>query len=210
MAEHKKPFGELVNDAPLATQEDTVTLVGALARSNQQGKFVLTLSQGNSVTLDVDAVKNYTVMGGAVGQMLVQVEVDRARLPENLQGNAPQLNSFPAYELKAPFADRTTPLADIFTLPVVDQTTRWYLDEVFKNPAVDYGGKGIIEGLPGDPGDPYAGGAPFALATAHQAPESALAGPQGGIRTAPALDYTLAWRDKHPWLDITGRPPYPD
>jgi hypothetical protein len=216
MADLKKPFGELVNDAPLATQEDTVTLVGALARSSQQGKFVLTLSPGNSVTLDVDAVKNYTIMGGAVGQTLVQVEVDRTKLPENVPSNAPQLNTVPAFELKVPVADRTVPLTDIFTLPAIDQTTRFWLDEPFTVPLLDLGGKGILEGLPGDPGDPYAGGAPFALATAHQAPENALAllqGVQGGgIRTAPALDYTLAWRDvKHPWWDgATGRPPYLD
>jgi hypothetical protein len=206
MAEKKKSFGELVNDAPLATHEDTVTLVGALARSSQEGKFELTLSPGNSVTLDVAAVKNYTLLAGAVGQTLVQVELDRAKLPETVPGNAP-FTSQPAYEVKSPFADRTVVMFDR-TIPAVDIP--------YKIPVFDMGGKGIFEG-PVDPGDPYSGGVPFALATAHQAPESALAllGGQpglGGFHTAPALDYTLAWRDvKHPWWDgATGRPPYLD
>jgi hypothetical protein len=228
MAEQKKPFGELVKDAPLASQESTVSLVGTLARSSEQGKFVLTLSPGNSVTLDVSAVKDYKELSGAVGQSLVQVEVDRAKLPENVLTNAPLANSIPAYELKSPVADRTVPLTDIFTLPVIDRSTRWYLDDPFTVPIVDYGVKDIAEGLPSDPGDPYAGGVPFALATAHQAPQEALAmaqGAQANFYTAPALDTTLAWRDvknpasdvthplidvKRPWLDATGRPPYLD
>jgi len=223
MAEQKKPFGELVNDAPLATQEDTVTLVGALARSSQAGKFVLTLSPGNNVVLDVDAVKDYSVLAGAVGQTLVQVEVDRSKLPENVPAGAP-VTTLPAYELKNPVADRTLPTidratlpaVDHLTLPAVDHLTVPVIDELHTVAVVDIGGKGVLEGLPGDPGDPYAGAAPFALATAHQAPESALAllqGVQGGgIHTVPALEYTLAWRDvKHPvWDGATGRPPYLD
>jgi hypothetical protein len=226
MAEKKKNFGDLLNDAPLATQEDTVTLVGALARSSRPGKFVLTLSPGNSVVLDVAAVKDYSVLAGAVGQTLVQVEVDRTKLPENVQTSASPA-TLPAYELKSPVFDRTLPYIDFSTLPVIDNPTQPVIDELRTIPIVDQGGKGIFEGLPGDPGDPgdpYAAGAPFALATAHQAPESALALAQGvqgigAFRTVPVLDYTLAARDvTHPWSDIknpwrdgaTGRLPYLD
>jgi hypothetical protein len=85
MAEEKKSFSDLLSEAPLAPAEDTVTLVGALARSSQSGKFVLALSQGGSITLDVDAVKSYQVMGGAVGQQLVQVDVDKTKVPETAQ-----------------------------------------------------------------------------------------------------------------------------
>jgi len=85
MADEKKPFSELLNEAPLAPDENTVTLTGALARSSQPGKFVLATGTGNSVTLDVDAVKDYQVLGGGVGQVLVQLTVDRAKVPEAAQ-----------------------------------------------------------------------------------------------------------------------------
>ena len=80
----KKSFNELLSEAPLASQENTVSLVGALGRSTQSGKFVLILGPGNSVTLDVDAVKGYQVLGGGIGQMLVQVDVDRERVPASI------------------------------------------------------------------------------------------------------------------------------
>jgi hypothetical protein len=41
MADEKKSFSDLLSEAPLVPNEDTVTLVGALARSSQAGKFVL-------------------------------------------------------------------------------------------------------------------------------------------------------------------------
>lgn len=84
MAKEKKSFSELLSEAPMATQEDTVTLVGALGRSSQSGKFVLALGPGSSVTLEVDAVKGYQVLGGGVGQLLVQVELDRERVPDSI------------------------------------------------------------------------------------------------------------------------------
>lgn len=81
MAEKKKSFTELLSEAPLAAPEETVTLVGALGRSSHAGKFVLATGPGASITLDVSAVKNYQVLGGGVGQVLVQVDVDRDKVP---------------------------------------------------------------------------------------------------------------------------------
>lgn len=213
MAEKKKSFSEILNDAPLAAQEDTVTLTGALARSNQPGKFVLAMGPGNTVTLDVDAVKSYQMLGGAVGQPLVQLELDKAKLPAGVQPQ--EIRTFAPFDVPI-----TTPITDIgATHPAIDNPQTYALADqppVITNPAIDVGGKFIFE-WGGDPygGDPYGGyggAAPFALATAHQAPASAPAGLQGNFYTAPALDYTLAWRDvKRPWFDgATGRPPYLD
>ena len=40
MSDEKRSFSELVGEAPLARNEGTVSLVGALARSHESGKFV--------------------------------------------------------------------------------------------------------------------------------------------------------------------------
>jgi len=81
MAAKTKSFSELLSEAPLAAAEETVTLAGALGRSSQAGKFVLTMGPGQSVTLDQSAVKSYQVLGGGVGQLLVQIEVDKDKVP---------------------------------------------------------------------------------------------------------------------------------
>ena len=97
VADTKKTFTELLKDAPLAAQEDTVTLVGALARSRQSGKFVLHMGPAHSVTLDVDAVKDHQVLDGGVGQLLVRVDIDRAKAPDSVA-------QLPAQAAAAPFA----------------------------------------------------------------------------------------------------------
>jgi hypothetical protein len=81
MPDEIKLFSELVKEAPLATEEDTVSLVGLLGRSAESGKFVLQLAPGNNITLDIDAVKGYRVLGASVGQTVVQVNVDRGKVP---------------------------------------------------------------------------------------------------------------------------------
>lgn len=89
MAAKTKSFSELLSEAPLAAAEETVTLAGALGRSSQAGKFVLTMGPGQSLTLDQSAVKSYEVLGGGVGQLLVQVEVSKDKLPaEAMQQSA--------------------------------------------------------------------------------------------------------------------------
>lgn len=211
MAEKKKSFSDLLNDAPLAAQEDTITLVGALARSNQSGKFVLTLGSGNTVTLDVAAVKGYQVMGGAVGQPLVQVEVDREKVPETVQGQLGPIKTFAGFDqpITHPTIDQPVshPLVDYpITHPVVDHP-------IYKDPYFDVTGKGLFEstgtiaetgGYPGSPGDPYAGAGyagggaavPFTLATPHHAPSGAFA---GALATNPYADHPVA---THPMYDV--------
>ncbi len=85
MADEKKTFSELLSEAPLATAENAISLAGALARSHHPGKFVLLLAGGATVTLDIDAVKDYRVIGGAVGQLLVEVVLDSNKVPRELK-----------------------------------------------------------------------------------------------------------------------------
>jgi hypothetical protein len=84
MAKQESDFAELLKAAPLAADPDTVSLVGTLARSPDPARFVLTLADGQSVTLEVEAVKSAKALAGAVGQSIVQLEIDAKRLPDYL------------------------------------------------------------------------------------------------------------------------------
>ena len=197
MAEEKKSFSEFVNQAP--AQDDTVSLVGAIGRSSQPGKFVLNMGPGNVLTLDVDAVKNYQVLGGGVGQSLVQIDVAR--------------ESVPASALVT---------QSIYTPPIVDYATVYYFDHnpfpkawYDPKPLLDPGPT-FVEGIDnpfGNLPDPATGAiAPFALATAHQASQATLAAMQGQILGFLGPHVTGV-RDVHklPWLEgVTGRPPHFD
>jgi len=208
MSDEKQSFQELLGEAPLAKGEDTVSLVGALQRSQQSGKFVLALGAGRSLTLDIDAVKAHRVLGGAVGQTLVQVDVDRNRVPSEVNTAQPGV-----------------PASSLYNVPV-----KAVVDVPLKNPYVDLQpSKNIVEsigtlqetivypGLGGDPwqlGGAYAGPAlaaavPFALATPHQAPSGVLAGVQAGAvapvtfdRTLPPFEYTKGYDATSPRADI--------
>ena len=84
MAKAESDFQKLLSEAPMAPASETVTVVGALARSADAAHFNLTLPNGRSVTLDVDAVKSAKAIAGAVGQTLVQIELDAKRVPESV------------------------------------------------------------------------------------------------------------------------------
>jgi hypothetical protein len=221
MAEKKKSFSDLLSEAPLAPAEDTVSLVGALARSSQAGKFILALSQGNSITLDVDAVKGYQVIGGGVGQLLVQVDVDKAKVPQSAQAVAEpaKLPVTGVHDLKSPIADYKHPTLDKYpweepvhvhpeAAPAGSKFTGIY---DYKHPTLDK--HPWEESVHTHPETDLA---PFALATPQQAPASALeamqAGPGSALRTVWIYDLNTGYRDhpKLPWLDATGRPPYLD
>ena len=102
MADEKKSFSEFVSAAPLAAAEDTINLVGAVERSHQPNKFVLVLGSGRSVTLEIDAVKDYRVLGGLVGQLLVQVDLDRERVPRELTEAQPAIGAVPPFAIATP------------------------------------------------------------------------------------------------------------
>ena len=179
MASDKRSFDDLLKEAPKAPSADTVSLVGTLAQSHEKGKFVLTMSGGEAVTLDVSAVKGHEVLGSSVGQTVVRVDIERANLPAGIT--------------KQPVADniQTVPTIDaIHTLPVLDQypTVSWhdYLPTVAwldnGTPAyadiphgtlwADPPGGTLVENIPDPTGgavNPAATAMPFSLAAQHQA-----------------------------------------
>lgn len=119
MAAKTKSFSELLSEAPLASAEETVTLAGALGRSSQAGKFVLALGPGNSVTLDQSAVKSYQVLGGGVGQLLVQVEVDKDKVPAEVAQHAVGAGNVGLSSVDSDIF-HTVPYLEHITLPGVD------------------------------------------------------------------------------------------
>jgi hypothetical protein len=93
MANEQTSFDDLVSQAPAAT----VSVVGTLAKSSEEGKFVLVLQNGGTVTLETAAVRGHTVLGTSLGQTIVRVDVDAEKLP----GPAP-LPSVTPFTLAAP------------------------------------------------------------------------------------------------------------
>jgi hypothetical protein len=224
MASEKKSFSELLSEAPAATSEKTVSLTGALARSNEPGKFVLSMGDNQTVTLDVDAVKDHKVLSGMVGQVIVQVEVDRDKVPAAATQVATEFRTLPFIDQHQTFPSLdTNPIQDrLHTVPFSPYGTDVITDVAPPKYIIE--NTGTIQENVVDPGnfgvDPAAGAnfaqgfAPFALATPHQAPQQMLAmqypSPQG-FRTSPIWDHhTIYYSDKPPITDITGHFPYPD
>lgn len=230
MADETKSFSDLLSEAPLASAENTVSLVGALARSSEAGKFVLAISPGNSVTLDVAAVKSYQVISGGVGQLLVQVDIDRASVPESVTAasNAAPANLKAVRDVKHPIVDkypweepvRTNPETDLGYSPREVSAGEEIRTGIYdlKQPYSDIKHP-ILDKHPWEEvvrTNPETDLAPFALATAQQAPASALSAMQGAAsgqsRTVLHYDVNTGYRDytKNPISDATGRPPYLD
>jgi hypothetical protein len=91
MAGKDKSFEELVKEAPPAPAEGTVSLVGTLARSGEPGKFVLTLQDGSTLTLETAAVKGHEVLGTSVGQTIVRVDVEAEKIPPTSPTRVPDI-----------------------------------------------------------------------------------------------------------------------
>lgn len=81
MASQDRSFADLLAEAPAAPAEGTVSLVGALAKSREAGKFVLTLQDGRTVMLETSAVKGHTVLGSSVGRAIVRIEIEASKAP---------------------------------------------------------------------------------------------------------------------------------
>jgi hypothetical protein len=171
MAKPDSEFEKLLCDAPMAPDADTVTVVGTLTRTPDAARFNLTLADGRTVTLDVDAVKSAKAIAGAIGQSLVQVALDAKRVPESLT----------AAFLKA--------RADL------PQNTGW-LDAGSWGPHGGHGGGSVpqIEAI----GDPRVEIAPFVAASPHHAHPAAIAALTafGGPRTYLTSPYYWAY-DHH-------------
>jgi hypothetical protein len=172
MADDKQSFSELLKEAPLASDTETVTAFGALARTPDSGKFVLIMANG-SVTLEVDAVKSFRRVGAAIGQILVELQLDAKKLPR---------------ELEIMRGDGSTFGAGGVTLAVVDLPSggpeKHALTETIEERA---GG-----GFPG--GGSIGGGAtPYALATPHHAPAQTVEALQAMLRLGSGQ--TPFWQD---------------
>jgi hypothetical protein len=142
----QKPFETLLNEAPPAPAAKTVSLVGTLAQSSEEGKFVLIMQDGSAVTLETAAVKGHTVLGSSLGQTIVRVDVDTDKVGSSLVlGTHPGADAYP----------QGTGFAD----PLGPNT----LAEGIPDPS-QLGGQVQAAGL-----------APFALATMPQAPAAVRA-----------------------------------
>jgi hypothetical protein len=182
MAKDEKTFAELLAESPKAAGENTVTLVGTVARHENPEKFVLYAQDGGSHTLDVAAVKKHTVMGQSVGHAVVQIEIDRDRAPQ--LGPSGRFSSpkpiwdtpkFPPYD-KLPIWDLKHPPFD--KLPIWDPKYPW-LEKIpiADIPRKEIGSDGplgtLVEnpqwGSGVDPAYAQAGGVmPFSIAMGHQ------------------------------------------
>jgi hypothetical protein len=152
MAGETKSFSELLKEAPLAVDEKIITITGVLSRSNEPGKFVLRTGDNRILTLDVDAVKGHQVLSGMVGQTIVQVELDRNRVPDGI--------------VEGPIA--VTPGPGRITTNMFENTDPYEINP--RNTSIEYPyayigyqNYGVVPG-------PVAVVAPFALATPHQVP----------------------------------------
>jgi hypothetical protein len=176
MAKEQDSFRDLVAKAPLAPSEAPMSLVGTLARSKDEGKCVLILSDGRSVTLNTADVKSHTVLGNSLGLNVVQVEV-AADVVRDLNFSAVR-----------PGAEKI-PGSDPYKFPILDiQTGLRDLKYLWKDVQHD-AAKSPIEHIAwgSNLGDPFqaTGIAPFGLATAPQAPAQVLALQQAAIPKSP-------------------------
>ena len=92
-------FEKLLSDAPAATDADSLTVVGVLARTADPARFSLTLPNGQAQILNVNAVKSSRKLAGAVGQFIVELVLDAEQVPENLRAS---LNSWGSYPAESP------------------------------------------------------------------------------------------------------------
>lgn len=194
MAQVESEFQKLLSEAPAAPKADTITVVGALARTPETGHFVLILLDGRSEMLDVAAVKSAKKVAGAIGQSLVEMELDANLVPESVKSLF--------YKSRE---DLTGGLAD------------YQLGPWGKNPILEgnnpYTWKEVVEGGGFNPVEAYT---PFVAAAPHQAHPGAMAShthratphhilkpPQFDLQVPPkqpAQDGTNPWNS----FDITG------
>jgi hypothetical protein len=149
MPNERSEFERLLSEAPEAPSQDTVTLVGVLARTQDKGRFVLTLADGQSFTLSVDTVKSAKSLASAIGQTFVQLELDAKQVPEKLMeiAAAARFAKFPPWDPTIPrfdhpyvpkvkydetVANAEVPRAfaapasqEFYTVPATDYTIAW-------------------------------------------------------------------------------------
>jgi hypothetical protein len=178
VANEEHDFATLLRDAPMASDADTVTVVGTLARTHDAGHFMLTLPDGRSVTLEINAVKSAKAIAGAIGQSVVQLELDAKRIPENVATRLFGNKSGPDY------------------LP---HFTVSYIDYSVGLPQGTHGSIPAIEAIQPSAPASFAQAAPFVAAMPHQASPATIEALAffGGTRTYfNAYD----WTTDHPLI----------
>jgi hypothetical protein len=180
MVSEEKSLAELLSEAPQASDGNTVSLVGLLARSSEPGKFVLTQQDGSSVVLEIASVKEHVVLGTSIGRTIVRIIVEAGKVPKGLESHL--VHSIPQHD--PPFA--TGGWWDpIGTLPGADLSWPPHTRSGWDLLPLEQTSPGVV--------------APFSLATPHQAPMPA-ANPEP--LPWPITQYrTYGGYDKNVWSD---------
>jgi hypothetical protein len=180
VANEEHDFAQLLRDAPMASDADTVTVVGILARTHDAAHFMLTLPDGRSVTLEVNTVKSAKAIAGAIGQSVVQLELDAKRVPESVR----DFRIGPVHKIL--WSDHKSPASELNTLIAEHPYGNQGHTAVENIGATGGPGAGIY------PGGAAAGGptwfaqpAPFVAAMPHQADPTTIEALAlfGGTRT---------------------------
>lgn len=176
----QKPFAEFLRDAP-RHQGGTVTLTGRVSQSDKEGHFVLDAGGGQTVELPTESVRNYKVVDEA--GKLVELEVHAKDL-ERKSIAQEHLGTTAALDVSTIKEVSFETIKEVHKDPIFDTLKELHKDPIFDTAKevietiVETGGT-LAETI-NDPGQQVvqpeaAGGAvPFTLATAHQAPQSAL------------------------------------
>jgi hypothetical protein len=208
----QKPFAEFLRDAP-RHQGDTVTLTGRVAQSDKEGHFVLDAGGGQTVELPTESVRSYKVVDEASKLVELQVHAKDLERKSIVQENIATTAALDVHTLKEAPLDT---IKEVHKDPIFET-----IKELHKDPILDTT-KEVIETIVetggtlaetiGDPGQqvvqPEAAGAgavPFTLATAHQAPQSALTlqGLSGQVKPIAQDVRTLASLDVQPTIKET-------
>ncbi|RKP48664.1 hypothetical protein D7S86_21940 [Pararobbsia silviterrae] len=118
-----------MDEAPVHAVHETATLTGTLSRSDESGKFVLTLGDGRTVKLAVDAVKRHKVLGSSGAQAIVEVEVDVKSIPADTPapfGQTTDLKLKPLLDTFYTFDHPKSPFLDTHPGVAPDVTIAWW------------------------------------------------------------------------------------
>jgi len=95
MAQADNEFRKLLSEAALITEPEIFAVTGVLARISNQSKFLLTLNNGQTVKLDVEAVKTAKKIAASVGALVVRLELESKLLTEGMRDILSGWNGIP-------------------------------------------------------------------------------------------------------------------